>query len=318
MGNAYADLATLKSPGLLNIPEGMPDGAQDGRLLGLLETASRWIDGYCGRSFAAVSGERRFDGDGGDALLTPDLVSVSRLRTRPPGRTAGGDDGDGWTEWAAGEYLLYPLNGAPDTAGGQPYTRVLTAAASASASAAAASSVSGGRRRFPAGRATVSIAGVWGYGGVREDTGLRLAAGASLGSGDGAATAAPASASPAAGHTIRIDDEDLYVTAAIRDAAAGSTTLSIRRGVNGTAAAAHDAGAVLGVYRYPAAVTEACLLQAAAWWRQRMNAPFAALPSGRRRAGAVVGSGDVADDGIEPAARALLEPLRRRASFLGV
>ena len=312
MGNAYADLATLKSPGLLNIPEGMPDGAQDGRLLGLLETASRWIDGYCGRSFAAVSGERRFDGDGGDALGTPDLVSVSRLRTRPPGRTAGGGDGDGWTEWAAAEYLLYPLNGAPDTAGGQPYTRVLTAAASASGSAAA----SGGRRRFPAGRATVSIAGVWGYGSVREDTGLRLAAGGSLGSGDGAATAAPAGASPAAGHTIRIDDEDLYVTAAVRDATAGTTTLSVRRGVNGTAAAAHDAGAVLGAYCYPAAVTEACLLQAAAWWRQRMNAPFAALPSGRRRGGG--GSGDVADDGIEPAARALLEPLRRQASFLGV
>ena len=317
MGNAYADLATLKSPGLLNIPDGAPDGAQDGRLLGLLETASRWIDGYCGRSFAAVSGERRFDGAGGDALLTPDLVSVSRLRTRPPGRTAGGDDGDGWTEWAAGEYLLYPLNGAPDTAGGQPYTRVLTAA---SASGSASSAASYGRRRFPAGRATVSIAGVWGYGSVREDTGLRLAAGASLGSGDGAATAAPASASPAAGHTIRIDDEDLYVTAAARDATAGATTLSVRRGVNGTAAAAHDTGAVLDVYRYPAAVTEACLLQAAAWWRQRMNAPFAALPSGRGRgrAGTVVGSGDVADDGIEPAARALLEPLRRRASFLGV
>ena len=304
MGNAYADLATLKSPGLLNIPEGMPDGAQDGRLLGLLETASRWIDGYCGRSFAAVSGERRFDGDGGDALLTPDLVSVSRLRTRPPGRTAGGDDGYGWTEWAAAEYLLYPLNGAPDTAGGQPYTRVLTAAASGKI-----------RRRFPAGRATVSIAGVWGYGSVREDTGLRLAAGASLGSGDGAATAAPAGVSPAAGHTIRIDDEDLYVTAAVRDATAGTTTLSVRRGVNGTTAAAHAAGAVLWAYRYPAAVTEACLLQAAAWWRQRMNAPFAALPSGRRRAGI---GGDGQDDGIEPAARALLEPLRRRASFLGV
>ena len=311
MGNAYADLAALKSPGLLNIPEGAYDGAQDGRLLGLLETASRWIDGYCGRSFAAVSGERRFDGDGGEGLGTPDLVRVSRLRTRPPGRTAGGDDGDGWTEWSAGEYLLYPLNGAPETAGGQPYTRVMTAASG---------SESGGRRRrFPAGRATVSIAGVWGYGRVGEDTGLRLAAGNGLGSGDGTATAAPAGVSAAAGHTIRIDDEDLYVTGAVRDATAGTTALSVRRGVNGTAAAAHNAGAVLWVYRYPAEVTEACLLQAAAWWRQRMNAPFAALPSGRGRGrGGGGGKGDGQEDGIEPAARALLEPRRRRASLLGV
>ena len=315
MGNAYGDLAALKSPGLLNIPEGANDGAQDGRLLGLLETASRWIDGYCGRSFAAVSGERRFDGDGGDGLGTPDLVRVSRLRTRPPGRTAGGGDGDGWTEWSAGEYLLYPLNGAPETAGGQPYTRVMTASGSGSGSG----SESGGRRRFPAGRATVSIAGVWGYGRVREDTGLRLAAGRGLGVGDGMATAAPAGAA-AAGHTIRIDDEDLYVTGAVRDATAGTTALSVRRGVNGTAPATHDAGAVLWVYRYPAGVTEACLLQAAAWWRQRMNAPFAALPSGRGRGrgGGGNGSGDGQDDGIEPAARALLDPLRRRASLLGV
>ena len=88
--------------------------------------------------------------------------------------------------------------------------------------------------------------------------------------------------------------------------------------MNGTAAATHDAGAVLWVYRYPAGVTEACLLQAAAWWRQRMNAPFAGLPSGRGRGGGGNGSGDGQDDGIEPAARALLEPLRRRASLLGV
>ena len=302
MGNAYADLAMLKSPGALHLP----DGTHDGRLLALLETASRWIDGHCGRSFAASTGERRFDGDGGDGLALPDLVSVSRLRTRPPGRTTGGDRGDGWTEWAPADYLLYPLNGVPTSAGGQPYTRIV-----------AATSTSGVRRRFPAGPATVSIAGVWGYGSAREDSGLRIAAGSPVSSGDAAVTAAPASATIlAAGHTIRIDDEDAYITAAAGDAGAGTAALSVRRGVNGTMAAAHAAGAVLWVYRYPPAVTESCLLQAAAWWRQRVNAPFAPPPGIRGRG---AGSGDGgADDGIDATARALLEPLRRRAASLGV
>ena len=60
MANAYADLAALKSPAVLNVP----DDAHDSRLLGMLEAVSRWIDGYCGRQFAAFHGERRFDGTG--------------------------------------------------------------------------------------------------------------------------------------------------------------------------------------------------------------------------------------------------------------
>ena len=47
MPNAYGDLTTLKSAAFLNTP----DDGQDERLLGMLETASRWIDGYCDRHF---------------------------------------------------------------------------------------------------------------------------------------------------------------------------------------------------------------------------------------------------------------------------
>ena len=176
MGNAYADLAALKSPGLLNIPEGADDGAQDGRLLGLLETASRWIDGYCGRSFAAVSGERRFDGDGGEGLGTPDLVRVSRLRTRPPGRTTGGGDGDGWTEWSAGEYLLYPLNGAPETAGGAALHAVDDGGISVGIGVGRAAAVSGGSGNGVHCRRVGLRQGAGGYGaasGGRQGAGQR-------------------------------------------------------------------------------------------------------------------------------------------------
>ena len=292
MANVYADLGTLKSAGALNVP----DGAHDARLLALLEAASRWIDGYCGRDFAATAAERRFDGGGngvnggGDLLFVPDLVSVSRLRTRVSGSNA-----DAWVDWPAGAYLLYPADGAPTQMGGRPYTRI------------AAASDSG--RRFPAGRGVVSISGVWGYGSVREDTGLRIAAGAALAADAASLTATPASAAVAAGHTIRIDGEDLYVAAAVIDGTADTTTLTVRRGVNGTAAAAHDAGAGIAAYRYPAAVSESCLRLAMAWWRERGNAPFA--PAG--------GVADDADsDGIDAAARALLTPFRRRLATLGV
>ena len=283
MANAYADLATLKSASALNVP----DETHDARLLALLETASRWIDGYCARDFAAVSAARQFDGGGGNRLFLPDLVSVSRLRTRTPGGA--------WTEWPADAYRLYPLDAAPTSPGGRPYTQLAAA--------------DGSGRRFPTGPAAVSINGVWGYGSVRDDTGLRIAAGAALPADAAAIVATPASSALSAGHTIRIDDEDLYVAAAAMDTTAGTTTLAVKRGVNGSRAATHAAASGIAAYRYPAAVSEACLRLATAWWRERVNAPFA--PASRNTA-------DASHDGIDPAARALLEPFRRRLAALGV
>ena len=64
MANAYGDLTTLKSAAFLNVP----DDAHDGRLLEMLEAASRWIDGYCDRQFAAMRRERQFDGTGRASL----------------------------------------------------------------------------------------------------------------------------------------------------------------------------------------------------------------------------------------------------------
>ena len=319
MANVYADLGALKAAGALNVP----DGAYDARLLALLEAASRWIDGYCGRDFAATAGERRFDGGisntgigngsngnggnggisntgggngnggngGGDVLFVPDLVSVGRLRTR-----AWGGGGDGWVDWPADAYLLYPADGAPTRPGGRPYTRIAAAG--------------GGGWRFPAGRGVVSISGVWGYGSVREDTGLRIGAGAGLTADAVTITATPASTAVSGGHTIRIDGEDFYVVAAVTDKTADTTTLTVLRGVNGSTAAAHDAGVGIAAYRYPAAVSESCLRLAMAWWRERGNAPFA--PAGG------IGADADGDDGIDAGARALLAPLRRRLATLGV
>ena len=68
MTNAYADLGTLKSPGVLNISG---SSIRFDRLLDLLEAVSRLIDHYCNRRFYVVEEARFFDGDGGKELQAP-------------------------------------------------------------------------------------------------------------------------------------------------------------------------------------------------------------------------------------------------------
>ena len=279
MANAYGDLTTLKSAAFLNVP----DDAHDGRLLDLLEATSRWIDGYCDRQFAAIHAERRFDGTGKVALAVPDVISVSDLRVRDPGTGE-------WIAWPSDRWLLYPLNAAPMEPGGRPYTRIMAM---------------GDGGRFPLSRGGARISGVWGYGDVREDTGLSLSGAVADTGGSVAATAGDA-AILSAGHTVRIGDEQLYVTGVVDDEQS-TLTLAARRGVNGTTAASHTPGAGVSVYRYPRAVMEACLLQAAVWWRERLAGPFPSPPADW---------GDVG--GISPTARVLLEPYRRRTAALGV
>ncbi|MCY4557983.1 MAG: hypothetical protein OXF79_16780 [Chloroflexi bacterium] len=284
MPNTYGDLTTLKSSAFLNTP----DDGHDERLLGMLETASRWIDGYCDRHFFVSEGERRFDGTGQVSLAVTDLASAAEVRVRQ-GSTSR------WVGWNSGDWLAYPLNAAPMEPDGRPYTRIVATA---------------GGRRFPLSRGGVIVAGAWGYGDVREDTGLQVS-GAEVAAGDAEAPVTSSGGGPSvvlsAGHTVRVGDEQMHVTGAADDGQ-GGTTLTVQRGVNGTMPATHAVGSVVSVYRYPSAVTEACLQQAAIWWRERVGSPFS-LPEDD-------GRGDV--DGISPAVRALLKPYRRRVAAMGV
>ena len=147
MTNAYCDLATLKSAGALNISS----SGYDGRLLALLEEASRLIDGYCNRHFYVLHTTRRFDGDGGQQLALPDLVSLDRVRVRRAPGTAA-------VAWPAAAYRLYPLDAAPDQPWGRPYTRLAAAPDT----------------RFPVGPAAVEVSGRWGFRQVTESGGLAL------------------------------------------------------------------------------------------------------------------------------------------------
>ena len=290
MPNIYADLATLKSASLLNVAV---DDFDD-RLLGLLGSASRWIDGYCDRHFAARHGRLTFDGSGdgsgGDSLAVPDLIEVSSISV---GLGSGRR-----SEWSADDWTLYPLNAEPDEPWGRPYTRIKVAA--------------GSTRRFVRGSGAVIVDGVWGYNRRLVDSGWLVADMAPVGSEDTSIAAAAGNGvtplAVSAGHTIRIDDEQLFVASVDRAGGAATATLEVERGVNGTSAAAHASGQAASLFRYPDAVAEACLLLASGWWRQRDAAPFSAAVEHQ--------AGESA--GVDRAVQGLLEPFLRRTAALGV
>ena len=240
MTNAYADLTTLKSAGVLNI-----SGTKyDSRLRELLEAVSRLIDRHCNRRFWVLDATRRFDGDGTGSLLVPDLVSVASLETD--------DDGDRVfeTAWAASDYLLYPSNADPTKPWGRPYGQVVAAPGS------------GGKDVFTKGRQTVRIQGKWGFRDVTEDSGAGIEQGSPVSPSDTVLKASDGS-KLAAGQTLLLGSEQVYVTAV------DGNDLTVQRGVNGTVAAAHAGGAGIRVYSYPEEVVEACLLQTARLWNGR-------------------------------------------------
>lgn len=240
MTNAYADLTTLKSSGVLNIT----GAAFDARLLALLENVSRWVDNYCNRRFYVLNTTRRFDSEGGSQLPVPDLISVTTLKTD--------ENRDGAFEltWSSNDYLLYPLNAEPQQLWGRPYSRVLV------------DTEAGTRAAFPAGKSTVEITGKWGFREVVEDSGADINEGAALGASDTTLTVTGGSQF-APGQTALIESEQLYITGI------ANNDLSVVRGVNGTVATSHPDGTDIFIFHYPGPVVEACLIQASSWWQRR-------------------------------------------------
>jgi hypothetical protein len=240
MSNAYADLTTLKSSGVLNIT----GTAFDARLLALLENVSRWIDSYCNRHFYVLNTTRRFDSEGGEQLPVPDLISVTTLKTD--------EDRDGVFElsWSSNDYLLYPLNAEPQQPWGRPYSRALV------------DTEAGTRAAFPAGKATVEITGKWGFREVVEDSGADINEGSAFGASDITLKVTDGSKF-AVGQTLLIEGEQLYITGIATD------DLTVVRGVNGTTATSHPDGTDIFIFRYPGSVVEACLIQASSRWQRR-------------------------------------------------
>ena len=240
MTNAYTDLNTLKSAGVLNIS----GTGYDTRLRELLEAVSRLIDRYCNRHFWVLDATRKFDGDGTGSLLVPDLLSVTSLKTD--------DDKDRTfeTTWDPVDYLLYPSNAEPTEPWGRPYVRVLV------------DSEAGSKDVFTSGRQTVQIEGRWGFRDLTSDSGAGIGRGAPVAPSGTTLTVTDGSRL-SAGKTVLIGAEQLYVTSVSAD------EVTVQRGVNGTVAAVHAGGSGISVYRYPGEVVEACLLQTLRFWNRR-------------------------------------------------
>ena len=208
------------------------------------------VDRYCNRHFYALNATRKFDGEETTTLLVPDLISVdsSGLKTD--------DDKDRTFEstWAATDYLLLPSNADPATAGNpesRPYTRVEVDVDA------------GTKSDFPAGRQTVQIAGQWGW--WRH---LKRATETANAIADASTTSVTVSTRTdvEAGHTILVDSEQIYVKSY------SGNTLTVVRGVNGTTAASHGAGAAIDIYEYPGPIVEATIIQTARLWRRKDSA----------------------------------------------
>lgn len=223
--------------------------------LGILEAISRDIDVFCRRHFYCWEGTRFFDGGASIVWLRDDVLSVSSLQTDPNG------DGSFINTFAAKDYLLYPLNTYPKT---DLYL----------------SNVSGFGDFCPGLLNAVKITGVFGK--CCDDhsptpyylSGITVPASGmtnsqltlTLGTGQGATFSA--------GMTIRIDNEQMYISAVAIDV----LTLNrgdITSGINGTARAAHSVGANIYICQFHPMVRLAILIQSMRTWKRRESA-FAA------------------------------------------
>ena len=276
MTNAYSHLSTLKSSGVLNIS----GTGYDDRLRELLEAVSRMADRYCNRHFYVLTTTRAYDSDGGVDLHIQDLLSLTSLKTDD------NKDRTFETTWAATDYILYPANTEPTQLWGRPYTKVVV------------DMEAGSKSTFPAGRQTIQITGKWGFRDVTDDVGTDvddpsfLAIDTAFDVDDGTKLSI--------GDTILIDSEQLYVTGI------NATNITVARGVNGTTAASHADDSDISIYRYPAEVVRACLMQSARLW-SRKDTPLEPVPRLRQS------RYSSAFQELDPDVSQLLSPLRKPA-----
>jgi hypothetical protein len=214
---------------------GITDTSEDTILEGLVEAVSRAIDDFCGRRFYAATQTRYYTANRSDRLLVDDLLSITTLKTD--------EDGDGTFETtlvADTDYWLYPDR--PPAAEPAWWGIELVGRASSQLGV------------WPAVRRGVKVAGTWGFANETESAGT-LAAEVSSASATSLSMVAGHGAQ--AGDTVVVESEQLWVTAVVGE------TLTVTRGVNGTAAATHASGTVVRVRRYPRPIEQACAMQAA-------------------------------------------------------
>lgn len=111
--NGYATLSEFKA----RLDLSTTDTTRDAYIEQMVETASRWIDGFCWRRFYTATETRYYAPEQRYRLEVDDLLTVTALKTD--------EDGDGTFEitWAVTDYQLEPRNAALAIPPG-PYTSI--------------------------------------------------------------------------------------------------------------------------------------------------------------------------------------------------
>ena len=267
--SVYGDLTKLKDDSVLKDPAAGPD--DDDELFELLLAVSDWVDGYCNRHFYPRVEALLFDGTGGDRLVVPDLIAVDELAQADGGETFG-------KVWDAGEYRLLPHNASPLRPWGHPYGAVRARPQRGEG--------------FTAGEANFRLTGVWGYRLFAEASGATLTAELAAG---GTGITVSDGAQFRVGQTLLLGGSgDESAKEQVLVTVVDGNELSVSRGLNGSAAAAHASGGGVGILRWPASVERASLIQAARIWTRAADfEPF------------------YVDADVDTDVRLLLEPYRR-------
>ena len=261
----YGDLTKLKDDTLLKDPAA--GSGDDDEMFQLLLAVSDWVDNYCNRHFYPRTQTLEFDGSGTTRLLIPDLASLTSLKEDTT------DDKTFNDTWAANDYWLEPFDAEPTQHWGQPYTLIRVRQ-------------HGTKTSFTSGERHFQVVGSWGYREYKEDSGTDL--------NDASMTATKTTVAVddgtqfAIGQTIMIGAEQMLITNI------STNDLTVTRGLNGTAAAAHADNSDVDILRWPSSVERAALIQAARIWTRAADfEPF------------------FVDADVDTDVRLLLEPHRR-------
>ena len=239
--NAYADVETFKSAEFADVSQ----GTEQARFRRYLEAASRYLDKRCERFFYCWEGARYYDG-ATRLMDIDDILSITTLKLD--------EDGDATFEetMATTDYLLYPLNRFP-----KEWIEI-------SSDSDYGSFASGIKRG-------VEITGVFGYGDGYNATPYvttgQTVQNNPLAAADTTLTVTLTEGSLFAGQTLRIDDEQIYIETVI-----STTQCTIKRGVNGTTAAAHTQNTAINSYEYPLMIWQATLMLAMRAWKRKDSA----------------------------------------------
>lgn len=232
--NSYATVAELKAA------QQARRDSEDAEFRFLGEGVSRAIDRYCKRPFYvqqnaesvySVNVERQRL-----LFLREDWLEIDSLELDLD------QDGTFETEFAAADWVGEPLNRA--------YVRRLVLREGNSTV-----------DTWPPGPRMVRVTGTKGYSNELEDLGITVQGGGISSSATALTVSDGESVSP--GMTLVIGSEQLYVTAVAANVA------TVKRGGNGSTAAAHSAGASVSRQVYPADLVLACRMQVSRFQKEQ-------------------------------------------------